>query len=80
MFYSGNQVIQRIQRNRRRTTSGISSLNRMSKSPGAKVEPLESGKYHCKENAQTFFINFIQFLIFQQNCWKTTRGLNVLLV
>ncbi|XP_063393764.1 uncharacterized protein LOC134678939 [Cydia fagiglandana] len=52
---SGNPVIQRIQRNRRRTTSGISSLNRM-KSPGAKVEPVESAK--VLEEEKPFERNF----------------------
>ncbi|XP_053624232.1 uncharacterized protein LOC128683057 [Plodia interpunctella] len=42
---SGNTVIQRIQRNRRRTSAGIGCLSRMSKSPGTtKVETPESSK------------------------------------
>ncbi|XP_026761006.1 uncharacterized protein LOC113519945 isoform X2 [Galleria mellonella] len=43
---SGNPVIQRIQRNRRRTTSGIGCLSRMSKSSGTgtKLETPESSK------------------------------------
>ncbi|CAB3225704.1 unnamed protein product [Arctia plantaginis] len=39
---SGNPIIQKIQRTRRRTTSSIGSLNRMPKTPVVKVEPPET--------------------------------------
>ncbi|XP_013189436.1 uncharacterized protein LOC106134034 [Amyelois transitella] len=53
---SGNTVIQRIQRNRRRISSGIGCLSRMSKSPGAKLETPESSK--MLEDDKNFERNF----------------------
>ncbi|KAM3968559.1 MSL1 protein [Aphomia sociella] len=56
---SGNPVIQRIQRNRRRTSSGIGCLSRMSKSPGTKIETPESSKMFDddKNFDRTFSVN-----------------------
>lgn len=53
-FFSGNPVIQRIQRNRRRTSSGLGSLSRMSKTSGTKVDMPESSKYTKEINSNIF--------------------------
>ncbi|CAG5008183.1 unnamed protein product [Parnassius apollo] len=56
---SGNPVIQRIQRNKRRESTGIGSLSRMSKSPAVKVELPESSKMFNEDKAyeRTFSLN-----------------------
>lgn len=50
---SGNPVIQRIQKNRRRTSSGLGSLSRMPKSPCIKVPEPESNKMFDDDKAFT---------------------------
>lgn len=45
IFDSGNPIIQKIQRTRRRTTSSIGSLNRM---PKTTPTPKESPKSGCE--------------------------------
>ncbi|KAJ2954400.1 hypothetical protein O0L34_g2664 [Tuta absoluta] len=54
---SGNPVIQRIQRSRRRTTTSLGSLSRMSKTP-VKTEASETGKpFEDKSYDRTFNVN-----------------------
>ncbi|CAH0402027.1 unnamed protein product [Chilo suppressalis] len=45
-----NSGIQRLQRSRRRTSSGLGSLSRMSKSPSTKVEMPENSKVFDEDN------------------------------
>ncbi|XP_028167445.1 uncharacterized protein LOC114357859 [Ostrinia furnacalis] len=54
---SGNPVIQRIQRNKRRTSSALGSLSRMSKTPVAKPEVSESSKMFDDDKFSPFSIN-----------------------
>ncbi|KAI5641347.1 PEHE domain-containing protein [Phthorimaea operculella] len=55
---SGNPVIQRIQRSRRRTASSLGSLSRMSKSTPVKKEAPETGEsFEDKSYDRTFNVN-----------------------
>lgn len=47
-LYSGNTVIQKTQRSRRKTAGGLGSLSRLPKSPAVKANVTENGKsYVC---------------------------------
>lgn len=68
---SGNPVIQKIQRNRRRTTTSIGSLSRMPKTPPVKTEPQESG-LDDKSFERSFSVNKKSKMINTYGKSKTT--------